>query len=268
MMKCPRCGHDVDKHEKYCPHCGLDLRGKNMPVSPKKRMKNYLIYLVIFFSMFSIPLFYSRILENIGNDIVEIKNDAMELPPVTQKEATSVIAYYDTLADFNKQFTNVSRSVSAIESFGETLSQKTGYTFDKNYMIIVYDNYNVSYSLKYSTKINEQLTLRIERFYDSAHTVQHEEVIIRKTGVTEFNDLFLNEEELSPFMNYVGDQKIVHQLMNDFKDRQDEFEQKKETLGHYGMGNYDGDSSFVVHRKGNTYYSELTYSYEPNDYIS
>ena len=57
-------------------------------------------------------------------------------------------------------------------------------------------------------------------------------------------------------------------MMQDFKERQKEFEEKKERLGHYGMGNYDGQSSFVVYRRDQSYYSKLTYVHTPQDYIA
>ena len=46
-----------------------------------------------------------------------------------------------------------------------------------------------------------------------------------------------------------------------------EFDTKKKTLGHYGLGNYNGRSSFVAHRQGESYYSELVYNHEVKDYI-
>ena len=55
--------------------------------------------------------------------------------------------------------------------------------------------------------------------------------------------------------------------MNDFQKRQDEFEKKKETLGHYGMGNYDGQSSFVVYPQQKSFQSKLTYVHTPQEYI-
>ena len=34
------------------------------------------------------------------------------------------------------------------------------------------------------------------------------------------------------------------------------------------MGNYDGQSSFVVYRRDQSYYSKLTYVHTPQDYIA
>ena len=55
--------------------------------------------------------------------------------------------------------------------------------------------------------------------------------------------------------------------MSDFQKRQDEFEKKKETLGHYGMGNYEGQSSFVVYPQQKSFQSKLTYVHTPQEYI-
>ena len=67
---------------------------------------------------------------------------------------------------------------------------------------------------------------------------------------------------------FTGDQKVTDQLIEAFSKRQEEFETKKKTLGHYGLGNYQGRSSFVAHRQGESYYSELIYHHEVKDYIN
>ena len=85
--------------------------------------------------------------------------------------------------------------------------------------------------------------------------------------ITTFESLFLSDSQQQLFQKFSGSQNITIQLMNDFQKRQDEFEKKKETLGHYGMGNYDGQSSFVVYPQQKSFQSKLTYVHTPQEYI-
>lgn len=263
MKKCPRCGYEVKDDEKYCPHCGLDLQGRYRPIKQKNKSMTYLLYVIIFFSFILIPLAYSRLLTGLSSDINTLTEKRVELEDIKDVSARSILGTYDTLADFRQQFTNVDSMVTSIEDYETTLQAK-GYTFDKTYQIVVFDNNNVAFALTYTTKINDQLQLTVERRYDRNHTYDREKVILKKTGVNDFKDLLLNEEENAIVKTFTGEQKVTDQLMNDFSARQDEFEQKKEKLGHYGIGNYDGRSSFVAYRSQTTYYSELTYVRDMN----
>ena len=263
MKKCPRCGYDVKDDEKYCPHCGLDLQERYRPIQRKNKSMTYLLYVIIFFSFIILPLAYSRLLTGLGNDLNTLTEEKVELKDIKDVSPTSIVGAYDTLADFRQQFTNVDSMISSIQDYETTLQAK-GYTFDKAYQIVVFDNNNVAYTLTYTTKINDQLQLTVERQYDRSQTYDREKVILKKVNVNDFKDLLLNEEENAIVKTFTGEQKVTDQLMNDFSLRQDEFEQKKEKLGHYGIGNYDGRSSFVAYRKGTTYYSELTHVRDMN----
>lgn len=267
MKKCPRCEHDISDNEKFCPHCGLDLEGRYRPIKKKSPMTS-LIYVVIFFSFMSIPMLYSYFLSNIGSEIQQINTEQVKLEDVKDQEATAVLAAYTTLADFKNQFTNVDSIVKSINDYEDTLSTKANHVFDKEYSITVLNNYNVYYTLTYTTKINENLTMTITRNYDRSHQFNKEIITFEKTNVEDFEGLFLSDEELAAVKTYTGEQTVTDQLMKDFSMRKEEFDKKKETLGHYGMGQYDGASSFVAHRKGKTYYSVLKYNHEVNEYIN
>lgn len=267
MKKCPRCGYNLKKDEKYCPHCGLDLRGKYIPINRKNRISNYLVYIIIIFSMIIVPLIYSQMFSTITSQVTQNTTQLTDLPAMTNRDAYSILATYDTLADFQKQFGNVDNIVQAIENYSDSLSQ-TGYVFDKEYRIVVYDNYNVSFSLKYTTQINDQITLEIDRNYDRAHTSNTEKIIVQKNGAYTFDELFLTEDEMTTVESFTGEQTVLNRLIDQFKERESEFEQKKETLGHYGIGEYEDQSSFVVYRENDVYYSKMTYTFEPSDYMS
>ena len=49
MKKCPRCGHEVNNNEKYCPHCGLDLQERYRAIKPKNKAMTYLLYVIIIY---------------------------------------------------------------------------------------------------------------------------------------------------------------------------------------------------------------------------
>lgn len=267
MKKCPRCGHELKENENFCSHCGLDLRNNYRYQKPQNKAMTYLLYVIIFFSFITIPLLYSRILNNMVSDETIQHNERVELPEI-QGDAMRVIAVYDTLADFQNQFTNVNGIVDDIEKFEASLSQKQAGSWTKKYQIQIADNYNIFYDLTYQIQIDENLTLQVQRTFDRAHNYNDEKITFIKDHATTFDELFLTEDQQKLVQTFTGQQSTTTQLMQDFKERQKEFEEKKERLGHYGMGNYDGQSSFVVYRRDQSYYSKLTYVHTPQDYIA
>ncbi len=268
MKKCPRCGQEVRDDEKFCPHCGLDLQARYRPIKQKNKSMTYLLYVIIFFSFITIPLLYGRLLSNLGNDFESLdKKERIELKEVTDSPPTAIIGTFDTLADFNKQFSNVETTVQSIQTYEKQLEQKSQYTFDKDYHIAVLDNNNIYYTLTYSVKINEHLSMVVEKQFDRSHTYNTEKVSFKKTGITQFDDLFFHDEENTIVHRITGNQNVTDQLMNDFSKRKEEFEAKKKKIGHYGIGNYDGRSSFVVYRQNETFYSQLTYMTDTKEYI-
>lgn len=265
MRKCPRCGYEINEDEKFCPHCGLDLQ-QHKPKGPKNKSMTYLLYVIIFFSFITIPLLYSRLLQSYGNDIVAKDTEKVELKDVMDTAPTSILSVYTTLADYNKQFSNVSDYIKGIETYEKELSAKGDYVFDKSYQILVLDNYNIYYTLEYSVTVND-LTIKIQREFDRAHTYNTETVTVRKNNAQGFKDLIFTKANLEQAYTFIDDQELMNQLMKEFSAREDEFELKKEKLGHYGLGNYKDKSSFVAHRTGETYYSEMIYCHEASEYI-
>ena len=65
------------------------------------------------------------------------KNEKIALPAI-EGEATALIASYDTLADFQNQFTNVDGIVEKIQQYEDSLAQKTRRFMDK---ILCHSNY-------------------------------------------------------------------------------------------------------------------------------
>ena len=115
MKKCPRCGHELKDDENFCSHCGLDLRN-HYHRKPNNKAMTYLLYVIIFFSFITIPVLYSRILSGMtGYETIQ-QNEKVALPAI-EGEATALIASYDTLADFQNQFSNVDSIVENIQQY-------------------------------------------------------------------------------------------------------------------------------------------------------
>ncbi len=267
MKKCPRCGKELND-DKFCPHCGLDLQ-QYKSRGPKNKSMTYLLYVIIFFSFITIPLLYSRFLENTVSQSPTIsEEDKIELSEIRKGNPTRIVAQYTTLADYKGQFSNVSSYIQSIEDYELKISEDTGYIFDKTYEISVLDNYNVYYYMTYSTQISDNLTLKVEKNFDRAHLYNNEKITVQKNNGEDFEDLIFNEDELKAIRYFVSDQKEIQKLMKDFSKRKNEFNEKKETIGHYGLGEYQDKSSFIVYKKGQGFMSEFTYIHEVKDFIA
>ena len=266
MRKCPRCGHDVREDDKFCPHCGLDLRGDYRPIKPKHKQSMLMFYILVFFFFAAIPLLYTFVFDKLM-PATGLPSETMALPAISEKQPTRIIGQYDTLSGFQSEFNNVDDIIERINAYEEKISQNGKYTFDKAYVIQVLDNYNIYYKLTYTTKINDSLSVVVEREFDRAHQYNDENIKFKKTGIKDFDHLFFNQEEMEIVYSLTGQQTTSQELMERFKSREKEFNEKKKSLGHYGIGEYDGQSSFVVYRYGDDYQSELTYASAQKDYI-
>lgn len=262
MKKCPRCGKEVKDDEKYCLHCGLDLESGYKPPKKHGKLRLYGPWILIFIGIFGM-MFYQSF--NATSSIISSTNEKSSLQEVSDDSPTYILASYDTLADFQNAYNEASSYVSDIMTYEETLND---YTFNKSYSITVYDNYNIAFELNYSVIVNDNLTLTINRSYDRAHTYNDETITLKKTGLSSFADLLLTDEELAIIQNYHSDTTMIETLMSQIQTRQDEFESKKETLGHYGMGEYEDGSSYVIHRQDTSYYVVVKDSFTADEYIS
>lgn len=258
MRKCPRCGHNIQNNEKFCPHCGLDLQVKYRPIQQKKLRP--IMMIIIFLTCMSLPMLLGELVANFSQGLNITKDKQIELKEV-EGDASTVVGNYTTLNDFKKQFSNVDEVIQNIHLYEENLNQKYGHIFDKEYSITVFDNYDVLYQLKYTTQIEDNFQFVVETNVSRSQIINDEKMTFQKSHVNNFEDLLFNEQEQDYVQTYTDHQNITEQLMNDFSQRKAEFERKKEKLGHYGIGNYNGPSSFVAHRIDKEYYSKLVYSH-------
>ena len=270
MKECPRCGYKITDEDKYCPHCGLDLQRQYKPLQSKKaKSTNYLLYVLILFSFVSIPLLYSQVLNNLTQNLPlpQQTQNTSQLPNMIEAEPTALLQSFDTLADYKQKYSNVSSFISNIENYEKSLFEKGNNTFQKEYSIQVLNNYNVLYRLVYTTTISDQYEIKIVKEYDRAHNYNREIISLRKHKAQLFEELLLNEEEKQMINNYIGNQQAIDKVIQAYSLRKEEFRDKKEKIGHYGLGTYQDNISFVVYRYHDTYQSELKYQKEIKDYL-
>ncbi|MDE6952188.1 MAG: zinc ribbon domain-containing protein [Erysipelotrichales bacterium] len=266
MKKCPRCHTTLEDDTKYCPFCGLDLEQKYRPIqkSTKNKIMTFLTVGAIFFVVFVAPLLYSLTLDDIASmsGIGQLfgENKTQELPDVKDYAPQSILSQYETLADFKKDYKNVSTMITEIETYENEIEEKAKQTFNKEYAIKVLDNYNVLFQLRYTVQIDDNHELSIVRDYDRKHLNDIEKIELKKTNQKEFESLLLTNEEIEYINLFVNNEKELKKIVSDFSSRKTEFELKKEKLGHYGIGEYQDDLSFVVERYDDTYESILSYT--------
>lgn len=188
MKKCPRCEHEIRDDEKYCSHCGLDLNQNYRPIKKQKnKSMTYLMYVIIFFAFIIIPLVYGQIIDALSGGMNQpAQEEKVALKDIKKVAPTSIVASYTTLADYNKQFTNVSTAVDGIEEYEKQLNTKGDYQFDKTYLVQVLDNFDVYYGLRYTAKINDELSIVIEKEFNRGHTFNDEKITFKKNNVSEY----------------------------------------------------------------------------------
>ncbi len=261
MRKCPRCDHEVNEQDCYCPHCGFDLQRRY--VNMNRRKPSFLPYILILLAFAFLPLLYSYAFEGItsslgGLNTVEKKEG--ELPEVQDVVPTRVLTEYDTLADFSSHYTNVSAYINDIENYEKALHDKGDYIFDKEYIIQIYDNYNVAFQMTYTVSLSDQYDLKVVKMFDRKKTVDKEEVTFVKKNLKAFEELLLTEEEKKLLNTYIQDDLTLNKALEEFSTRKEDFEKKKEKLGHYGMGVYHARISYVVERYDQQYQVKIKYS--------
>ena len=229
MRKCPRCDHEVNEQDRYCPHCGFDLQRRY--VNMNRRKPSFLPYILILLAFAFLPLLYSYAFEGItsslgGLNTVEKKEG--ELPEVQDVVPTRVLTEYDTLADFSSHYTNVSAYINDIENYEKALHDKGDYIFDKEYIIQIYDNYNVAFQMTYTVSLSDQYDLKVVKMFDRKKTVDKEEVTFVKKNLKAFEELLLTEEEKKLLNTYIQDDLTLNKALEEFS-RKEDFERKKKS---------------------------------------
>ena len=266
MRKCPRCQKDVGNLDKYRPHCGLDLSA-SLPDRKKSSPFSNIFRIIVFIGLLALPFFATELLSIEGN-ISNILGDeeTSELGEYTNKEAQLIVGQFDNLTDFNAKYSNVSEYVDGIVDYENTLALD-GNSYNKEYIILVLDNNEIVFHLEYSARIDETHELTIIREFSRTHAYNKQEVIVKKENQASFDELMLNDEEVTFIQNYTDNDTLLDPVLNEFGLRKEEFELKKDGLGHFGIGTYHDNASFVVKKYGDVFTSIYTQYETLDDYI-
>lgn len=236
MKKCPRCKKEVADHHQYCPHCGYNL-------SKKGNMK--WMRVIVFISFFSIPFLYYFLLGGLDlNSNSLISNNKLVLQDVADRSATTIVYAFDSLEDFDENIDNVSSYINDIKDYEATLDTTD---LNKSYYIAILDNYDISFSLDYSYKTDNDLNVNIYKEYTRSQSVNYLEYSFTQTGIHALEDIDIDYEYIK---DYISDIVSVEKLYNQLLERTDEFNKKIENIGHYGFGEYLDDMSLVVYPDG------------------
>ena len=255
MKKCPRCQHELSDLAKFCPNCGLDLSA-SLPKDKKKDgpMQN-IKRLFAFICLLCLPSLIAILLTNGGNLPDNLnKGDSSVLGDYTGKDATVIVGQYDNLTDFNAKYTNVSSYVNGIVNYENNLASDNN-IYNKEYVILVLDNNEIVFHLEYTSRIDDVHELTIVREFNRSHSYNKQEVIYKKENQLSFDELMFTNDELAYIKNYSEDDTKLDPVVNEFNLRKDEFELKKDGLGHFGIGTYHENASFVVKKYGDVYTS-------------
>lgn len=260
MRKCPYCKHKIKNDDRFCPHCGRPLKAQN-----KSRL--FILYIIVFISFFTIPFGYAWLLrdakQNNVNDINQ-NDEAIQLEAYKDQPPTMIVNQVTTLDDFSAQYTNVDKYVKNIENYEKGWEDKFNKDMQKEYTIQVLDNNDVYFLLQYEVQYSDNITIRIERRYDRQGTKDNETVVIDKENIHDFDGLFLTKNEVKD-LSKIFDLESAIELENQFKTRKDEFEKKSENIGHYGIGEYNDNDSYVVYNKKEAFDVKITLKNEQSD---
>lgn len=267
MKKCPRCQRDVADQDKFCPNCGLDLSASLIKRKKKDGPMQNIKHIIMLVLLLAVPFLYTSLLSDQGNvSNILNKEETSTLGEYTNKEAQLILGQYDNLADFNAKYTNVSEYVDGIVAYEDKLALD-GNIYNKEYIILVLDNNEIVFHLEYTTRIDEIHELTIVREFSRSHAYNKQEVIYKKENQLSFDEFMLTGDEIAYIKNYSEDDSLLEPVVNEFVLRKDEFELKKDGLGHFGIGTYHDNASFVVKKYGEVYTSIYTQYDVLDDYI-
>ena len=263
MNKCPRCKKEVRDNEKYCHHCGYDMTQDKKRNQSKKMM----LFFLVPFLVLSMPALMMKYFDKVAMELSQMGGNEVLLQDVEGYAPTYVIKTYTSLDDFDKQYSNVDSVVEGIRKFEESLTKEGVYDVQAKYKIELLDNHIINYNLYYDIVLNDRLTLCVTKRFDRLNLFNDEEYSFKTLSTLDFNELLLDEEEIDMISSFTKGKEVISRVVKDFSLRQDEFEYKKDHLGHYGIGSYEGSYSFVVNKQKDAYYSQLKYICEANELI-
>lgn len=247
MKQCPKCKKEVAEHAKICPYCGYNLEPGYRPMQRKNKPLTGILYVVMAFIFMFSPMILGYIFNTsslTSSLVTEETGKRITLGSLGDVENIDeyIKYHFEDLELFNKRVADVKPMVTNIKNFEKELTDVTKHKIDKKYNIYITDLNNIYYDITYTIVTAEQEYLKVNLHYDLAKVTNEVDIQLYRQGKTNFEEVKYQEETYQIVENIVSlvtekeNNSLVQKVGSEFNDLETTFEQRKETLGHYGVG--------------------------------
>ncbi|MFV0393996.1 MAG: zinc ribbon domain-containing protein [Coprobacillaceae bacterium] len=265
MKQCPKCKKEVADHAKICPYCGHHLEAGYRPMKKQRgNSKIGIIYIVMAFIFMFSPMIMGYLFSSSGlsNTTSTVTDDGETITLDELKEVKGVEEYVDyhfeSLDIFSKRVKDVEPMVTNIKDFEKELSGLVESKMDKQYDIYITDANNIYYDLKYTLKLNDTDYIEVSLYYDMAKVTNEANVKYYQQENKEFSEMLYQEDTYQTFedvvkvVTNVDKHSLIEKVGTNFNSLENKFEERKKTLGHYGVGDNqrDKDNSYSIYVSG------------------
>lgn len=236
MKKCPNCHKKVSPNDQYCPHCGQNLKSSMQLVKWARIM--------FLLSFFIVPIFYYFLLDdNFMSQPSWLDKGQYELKEIKKDTIQNIIYQFDSIEEFDKKVKDVSSYITKIHTYEDQLQERLGSDLKKSYDITLFDNQDISFVLKYQMKIDNYSTFTVCKQFTRSESVEREEYYYTQKNIKTLSDIQLDNKIMRSTIN---DDTRINQLYKQLMDREEEFNKKKDLIGHLGFGEYFKDDKLRV----------------------
>lgn len=249
MKVCPRCKKEVAEHAKICPYCGYHLETGYQPMKKRKRNSfvGFMYIIMAFIFMFSpmlIGYFFSSDNSFAGPSINEDSKELIILGPLgdVKNQEEYIDIQFDDLDKFGRRVKDVKPMVTNIKNFEKQLGGLTEQKIDKDYEIVITDLNNIYYNLTYTIPLEKHHSVELRMVYDMAKETNEVRIRSYREKNTSFEEIQYNVDDYELMNDIValitGDEKdtLLDTSGKEFNTLEKSFEERKKTLGHYGLG--------------------------------
>lgn len=257
MKKCPNCHREVSPNDQYCPHCGANLKSSFQIIKWARIM--------FLLSFFVVPVLYYFLLDDtVMNKPSWFDNDQYELKEIKDDNIQSIIYQFDSLEDFDKKIKDASIYITKIHAYEDELHERIKSDLKKSYDIIIYDNQDINFILKYQMDIDKYSTFTVCKQLTRSESVEKEEYYYTQKNIKSLSDIQLNNETM---LSIINDNDTISNLYQRLMDRKEEFHKKIKHIGHFGFGEYYSNdklkASLVVYPDQDHFKASLKYKPNP-----
>ena len=259
-MKCPNCHKEIEDQANFCPYCGTKISQNQPPKSNKLNKKNNILLFAIV-SICICLLGYNLVSSYfLGSSLSSYTTTTSSSNTIGEIEgsATSVASIYYSVDEFTSAYTNASDYTKVLDSYTGDLKEVLGNPTSTSYIVKVMDNNNVVFEVN-NTYTSNDLTINIYRQFDVNSELDEKKYIFKTELYDSFESLKLTEDQLTLMSHYVS-YTDLNNLETRLNDREDEFEEKKDNIGHYGLGEYSSNISNIIKKKNDQYYKTIILS--------